>query len=246
MRFAQPTWGRGSMSGGGSDFDSPTPNTSGQSSALSKRTYMFLVTLFTAAGIALAAATSLISLDWNLKSWHWAATLGFFLGILAVGIVGILIAHSSQNPVISSFGYALVASSMGLMMGPLINMYTTLSVFRILALTTLIVLVLGIIGAVWPGDLAPWGKWLFGGLLIILGGYFVIPLLGLFGMPTGGAMALIDWFAIFIFAGFVIFDLNKAVRLEFTVDNAIDSALNIFLDFINLFIRLLEFFGQKK
>lgn len=247
MGFMQPTWSGDSMSQGGSDFSPrPTPPVPTQTGVLSKRTYMFLVTMFTAAGIAFAAAFSLISLEWDMKAWHWAAMLGFFLGVLAVGILGIWIAHSSDNPLISSIGYAIVAGAMGLMMGPFVNMYTTVSVFRILALTTLIVVVLGVIGAMWPGDLASWGKWLLGALIIVIVATLAVPLLGFFGLPTGGAMLLIDWIAIFVFAGFVIYDLNKAVRLEFTVDNAIDSALNIFLDFINLFIRLLEIFGQKK
>jgi FtsH-binding integral membrane protein len=36
------------------------------------------------------------------------------------------------------------------------------------------------------------------------------------------------------------------MRVPFTADNAIDCALAVYLDFINIFIRLLELSGTKK
>jgi FtsH-binding integral membrane protein len=41
------------------------------------------------------------------------------------------------------------------------------------------------------------------------------------------------------------FDWYRAQAYPKTVDNAIDSAVDLYLDIINLFIRLLEIFGKK-
>ena len=70
--------------------------------------------------------------------------------------------------------------------------------------------------------------------------------MGMFGLPVDGAMTALDWIGVVIFGGLVIFDLNRAVRLPHTLDNAIDRAMAIYLDFINIFLRLLSLMGQKK
>lgn len=229
MASSQSSWNNGSTSG-----------------TLTRRTYMLLLSLFTAAGIAFAAAASLVSLDWDMRAWPWYGTLGFFIVVLLVGWGGVAICTASTNPLVSAFGYALVAGPLGLATGPLINMYQPVSVLSIFALTTLVVIVLGVVGALWPKDLAPWGVWLFGALLILIGGQLIVPLLGWMGLPVAGALTLLDWVGVFLFAGYVIYDLNQAIRQEYTIDNAIDNAMSVFLDFINLFIRLLSLFGQKK
>lgn len=215
-------------------------------STMTRRLYLLMVCCWTAAGIAFSAYTSTISTDWPIASWGLWQMLGFFLGILAVAMAGVFIAHSSDNPVVSVLGYSLVAGPFGLLLGPVLAMYESSSITTVFALTCLVVLVLGLVGVMIPNNLAPWGLWLTGGLLLIIIAQFMLPVLASFGLPVSEAMTLIDWIALVIFGGLVIFDLNRAVRLPFTHDNAIDSAVAIYLDFINIFIRLLSLMGQKK
>ena len=59
-------------------------------------------------------------------------------------------------------------------------------------------------------------------------------------------MTALDWLGLLLFGAFVVFDLNRAIRIPYTMDNAVDSAMAIYLDFINIFIRLLSLMGQKK
>lgn len=213
---------------------------------MSRKLYMLATCGFTALGIALSAATSMISYGWDMRQWSVWAMLGFMLGVLAIALVGTYIATENDSPLISMMGYALVAGPFGLMLGPVVGSYTTASVLKILALTTGVVLTLGLIGATIPDDLSSWGTPLLGGLLFLIGGYFIVPLMGMFGLPVDGAMTALDWIGVVIFGGLVIFDLNRAVRLPHTLDNAIDSAMAIYLDFINIFLRLLSLMGQKK
>ena len=161
-------------------------------------------------------------------------------------IVGIIIALKSENPIVSLIGYAMITIPFGLMLGPIVAMYTAASVVKVLFLTTAIVVILGIVGAVIPDSLDGWAGPLLGLLLLLLLGYFIVPFAGVFGIPINTAMTVLDWAGVLLFGVLVIFDLNRAMHIPYTMDNSIDSAIGIYLDFINIFIRLLSLVGKKR
>lgn len=213
--------------------------TSSGREGMSKRTFAIMLTFWTAFGIAASAVGSYVSYGWQ-PSWL------LIIGTLVASIAGILIALRSDNPVFSFLGYMLITIPFGLMLGPVVAMYTTASVFKILLVTTGMVVGLGVVGAVWPRSLESWGAWLFGALLILLLGSIVTMIAGAFGVQVQGAMRLWDWVGVGLFSAYVIYDLNRAMRVERTHDNAIDCAVAVYLDFANLFIRLLSLFGARK
>lgn len=217
-----------------------------EDATMSRRLYLLLVCFWTAAGIAFSAYVSTFSANWDLSGWNIWGLLGFFLLCFLGALGGTVISTMSDNPKISLLGYAIVTGLFGLMLGPILSLYETSSILKVLVITGAVVVVLGAIGALIPDNLAPWGLWLFGGLLLVIGAQIIVPILGSFGLPVQGAMTWVDWIALVIFGGLVIFDLNRAVRLPYTHDNAIDSAVAIYLDFINIFIRLLSLMGAKK
>ena len=49
-----------------------------------------------------------------------------------------------------------------------------------------------------------------------------------------------------IFALYIGFDIYRSQQFEKTVDNAVDCALDIYLDIANLFIRLLSIIAKSK
>lgn len=212
--------------------------TFGQTGEMSKNAFAALVSFWTAAGIAASCWAATISIHWQLD---WL----LLLGVLAVSILGIFISFKSDNPVISLFGYALVVIPFGLMMGPVVAHYTKASVINVLFITGSVVVVLGFIGAIYPKSLESWGIYLFGGLTALLIGQFGLIGAAAMGLPIKTTMHWMDWFGVALFSGYVIFDMNRAMRIERTHDNAIDCAVAIYLDFANLFIRLLELTGQK-
>ncbi|MEK9152136.1 MAG: Bax inhibitor-1 family protein, partial [Patescibacteria group bacterium] len=168
------------------------------------------------------------------------------LGSFAVAIVGIFIALGSDNPVISLFGYGLVVISEGLLLGPVLALYTQASIAKVFLVTSGMVTVLGAAGIIYPKSLASWGGWLFGGLLLLILGLLIVPIAAAFGVNVGGALTVLDWVGIVLFGAYVIYDLNRAMDLERTLDNTVDVALAVYLDFINIFIRLLRLYGEKK
>ena len=49
--------------------------------------------------------------------------------------------------------------------------------------------------------------------------------------------------------GYIVYDMNTVKYLMNTMDEdkaAVYGAFQLYLDFINLFIRLIEFFGKKR
>ena len=57
---------------------------------------------------------------------------------------------------------------------------------------------------------------------------------------------VIDYIVAVIFAGYIGYDWYKAQSYVRTYDNAIDSAADLYVDIVNLFIRILAIVAQNK
>ena len=54
-----------------------------------------------------------------------------------------------------------------------------------------------------------------------------------------------DWIVALLFCGYIGYDWARANAIPNTLDNAIDSAAALYLDIINLFIRLLHIMSRR-
>lgn len=88
------------------------------------------------------------------------------------------------------------------------------------------------------------GKFMFVGLIAIV----IASIINIFIGSTVGTM-VISALAIIIFLGLTAYDTQK-IREMISIDNTgreeIIGALTLYMDFINLFINLLQLFGEKK
>ena len=96
------------------------------------------------------------------------------------------------------------------------------------------------------------GKFMFVGLIAIIIASIVNMILASFwpGLVDNGTIAsVISALAIIIFLGLTAYDTQK-IREEVSVDTSdvveIRGALTLYMDFINLFINLLQLFGDRK
>ena len=55
-----------------------------------------------------------------------------------------------------------------------------------------------------------------------------------------------DWIAAGLFSLYIGFDLYRSQQFPKTLDNAVDCALDIYLDIANLFIRLLRVMSRRR
>lgn len=206
---------------------------------MSKNLFAFLVTAYTAIGIGASAIFAYHSQQAEL---NWL----YIIGTLVVAIAGVTLALNTDIPLLSFIGYMMVCIPFGYITGPVVALYTSASIFKVLLITTSIVIILGLVGVFIPESLESWGSYLFAGLLVLLLGIFIIPIASAFGIPIQGALTWMDWLGVLLFCGYVVYDMNRAMRVERTHDNAIDCALAVYLDFANIFVRLLQLTGVKK
>lgn len=113
----------------------------------------------------------------------------------------------------------------------------------ITALTTLIT---GMI-ANYPGmDFAWLGKFLFIALIILI----VVSIIGLFFKMGSAKQRLISAAGVLIFTGYLLYDFNNLAKLKNVAEannwqTALDFAVNIYLDIINLLIDLINLLGSS-
>lgn len=127
-------------------------------------------------------------------------------------------------------------------------LYELSSIAEIFFVTAGAFAVLAIIGTFIHKDLSGLGTF----LIIALAGLIIASVVGLFlGKPDSILMSVIG---VVIFAGLTVYDAQK-IRLmmldEETVNDgnmklALLGALSLYLDFVNLFLKLLSLFGKRK
>ena len=212
---------------------------------MSVRGYMMAISGFTVVFILVAMVGASFSYNWTF-SGNTLLLIGFMVICLIASIGGGLLAHANDDPMISVVGGAICAGAMGLMIGPFVALYEVGSVVQAFALAAGVVLITGFIGAMLPANLSTWGAPLFG---LLLGAIFIQfggILLAALGFNMELSFTILDWAVLVLFCAIMIYDLNMARRLDRTLNNAIDVAVNVFLNFANIFIRILSLMGQKK
>lgn len=212
----------------------------GTNHTLSKRWFIFMLSIWTVAGVLFSTIASTISASWQI------GTLGF-LGLFIVSMAGVFVAASGKDSVFMSLlGYSIISGALGLLLGPALALYTIASITKIMGSTAALVIGLGAVGVIYPASLENWGSYLIGALWLLLIGLIGVPIALYCGAPVSGLFTWMDWIGLLIFGGLVIYDLNRAMRVERTHANAVNCAVGIYLDFMNIFVRLLSLFGVKK
>lgn len=206
---------------------------------LSRRLYAFLISGLTIFGLATTGFVAWLFRDLQVG---WLLSLLVFF----VALAGTTISEKSRKPAISFLGFMMVAIPFGVLFGPLLSQHTKVNIFAALSLTAVLVATLGLYGGLTKKDFESWIPYLFGSLMIILLGLIFIPMVGLFGVPVGGALTFVDWLIIIVFSFLVIYDWNQAMKKPYTVDNSVDAAVGVYLDFMNIFTAALCLSDRKR
>ena len=164
-----------------------------------------------------------------------------FVGYFVCCIAGVFMSAKSDNAVISFIGYNLVAIPLGLVLSITIYAYGGLQseivtqAFIITALITGFMISFSIVKPDWFESI---GGLLFG----CLGGLVIAELVML---VLGINQIITSWIGAALFSFYIGYDFYKSQEYPKTLDNAVDSALDIYLDVINLFIRILRILGSR-
>lgn len=202
-------------------------------------------------GIFISFAISIYLFIFNEILLYKIVSYYRILGIVQIGMVftlsfGIYKFSSGTARAI----FLLYSALNGLTLTTIGFIYDPLTILYAFAITFVIFAVTSIFGYTTQEDLSSYRRFFMIGLisLIIMG--FINLFLGV------GVLYWIETiFGVVLFSGLIAFDVNRIKNISFAVANesgeniekfAIIGALNLYLDFINLFLYILRIFGRKK
>jgi FtsH-binding integral membrane protein len=147
--------------------------------------------------------------------------------------------------------FILFSVLMGASLSFILLVYTGASIAKTFVITSGMFGVMAVVGYTTKTDLTKFGSIMFMGLI----GIIIASLVNMF-MHSGTMDYIISFLGVLIFTGLTAYDVQKIKRIGAQVDgySANDSirkmmlfgALSLYLDFINLFLFLLRFFGNRK
>jgi len=168
--------------------------------------------------------------------------LPFILGFFACSMAGVYLFNKSDKPAVSFLGYNLVVLPFGLVVALTVWRYAGDDelVEEAVRTTGFVTLVMMMLGSIFPRFFQK----IIGALTIALIAVILVEVLGrwFFEWDHGA----IDWIVAVIFCGYIGYDWGRANAIPKTLDNAIDSAAALYMDIINLFLRILRIMGRRR
>ena len=142
----------------------------------------------------------------------------------------------------------LYAALMGVSLSNIFLVYTGASITKTFFITAASFLGLSLWGYTTKRSLTAFGSFLIMGLF----GVLIAMVVNLF-LASSALDFVISVLGVFVFAGLTAYDTQKIKEMYFAADSgevagkkAVMGALTLYLDFINLFLMLLRFFGDRR
>lgn len=169
----------------------------------------------------------------------WVVALAPIIVILVMGATG---KSNSQGG--SAFRLWSIAGLFGLSLGSILLVYTASSIFTTFFVTAAGFGVLSLIGYTTKKDLSGMGA----ALIMAVFGLIIAMIVNMF-LQNSDMDMIISGIGVIVFSGLVAYDTQK-IKLAYDQGDPViernNGALELYLDFINLFLFLLRFLGVKK
>ena len=222
----------------------PTPvqGSAARAKAFLNKVYMWLaVSMLITAGVAAYAAQ-------DMDSLIWVADHRLLLCLSTLGLVVIMSFAANKLSVGAITALLLVfAALQGLLFGPILISYGLDSVGKAFGCTAAMFGAMSIYGTVTKRNLSTLGRTLF----MLLIGLIVAMIINIF-WGNGVFDTIICCAGVLIFAVFTAYDTQNLLKIGLSNDTelqkkaAVLGALELYLDFINLFIYLLRLLGRDE
>lgn len=246
-----------------SAWDRPTTVASSQAGAIDQglRSYMLKVYNYMASGVLLTAIIA-----------YFAGTSDAFLGMVLANEGGVVTGIAPLGYVIMFAPLAMVffmmfrlhhmstqtlqitfwayAALMGLSLFSIFLVYTQTSILKTLFVTAGTFGLLSIYGYTTKRDLTSIRTFLVVGVWAVL----IVSLVNVFLIKSGPLDLALSALGVVIALGFTAYDTQKIKEIYYQVGSNADAlarasamgALNLYMDFVYLFINLLRFFGDRR
>lgn len=162
----------------------------------------------------------------------------FLIGYFVLCFVGIFMSRS-KSPLMSFIGYNLVVVPIGALLAISLPNYDPSLILSAIIITGIVVAIMTVLATLLPNLFAKMGTALFIALSVSLIAQFIAMLLGYGGYAF-------NWIFVVIFSLYIGFDWFRAQQYPKSLDNAIDCVLDLYLDIINLFLRILQLLSRKR
>ncbi|WP_087016796.1 Bax inhibitor-1 family protein [Thaumasiovibrio subtropicus] len=166
-------------------------------------------------------------------------TVAFFIGYFISCFIGIWLFSASDNPIVSFIGYNFVVVPFGFIINMVVAVYDPALVMQAIQLTGMVTGLMMILGTLFPAFFTR----IVGALTIALLCIIVVELVQRF--VFGISSIWTDWAVALIFCGYIGYDWGRANQIPKTLDNAVDSAAALYMDIINLFLRILRILASR-
>ncbi len=214
------------------------------------RQYMLRVYNYMASGLALTGIVALFTANTPvLRDAIFGTGLFWLVALAPIALVFFLSfkIHSMKASTAQAV-FWLYAGLMGLSLASIFLLYTETSIARVFFITAGTFAGMSLYGYTTKKDLTGWGSFLMMGLI----GLLIAMVVNMF-LASSALHFVISAAGVLIFVGLTAYDTQRIKEsywegdsAEDTTKKAIFGALQLYLDFINLFLMLLRLFGQSR
>lgn len=176
-------------------------------------------------------------------------TNGYFNILLILEVVVVLLfsfLFKKLSPMLVAILYFIYSMLNGVSLSTIFIAFELGSIIQLFIVSALLFGAFALIGYITKKDLSSWRTLLFG---ILIAGV-ILSLINLF---LGNSMLdlILDWVILFVFFGVTAYDVNtiKQLKLDSNLNQEklyIYGAMQLYLDFINIFLRVLSIFGKRR
>jgi len=213
------------------------------------RDYMLRIYNYMASGLALTGIVAYVFAQSGLYVAIARTPLIWLVMLAPLGLVMWL--SYGINRMQASTAQALFwvyAALMGVSLASVFLVFTGESVARVFFITAGTFGAMSLYGYTTQRDLSQWGSFLFMGLI----GIIIASLVNIF-LASSALQFAISVIGVIVFVGLTAYDTQQIKEMYFENDDAqtagkkaIMGALRLYLDFINLFMMLLQLFGSRR
>lgn len=216
---------------------------------LGLRQYMLRVYNYMAGGLALTGLTAYVGATTGFYA-SVAGTPFFWLVLLApIALVFFLSFRIDRISLgAAQLSFWSYAGLVGLSLAGIFLVYTGESITRVFFISAAAFGATSLFGYTTRADLSRLGSFLFMGLV----GIVIAGLVNMF-LASSGLQFAISIIGVIVFTGLAAYDTQRIKKIYFAGDDdaiagkkAIMGALALYLDFLNLFLMLLQLFGNRR
>lgn len=164
--------------------------------------------------------------------------IAFYIGYFVFCIAGVFLTRS-KSALVSFLGYNLVVVPIGAVLSVSLPAFYYKDIIAAVLVTGVVIAIMLGLATAYPSFFAGLGR-------VLVLSFFVSIIAQVVAMLFGYGGTIFNWIFVILFSLYVGYDWFKAQSYPKTVDNAVDSALDLYLDIINLFIHILAIISKAR